>query len=360
MNFSLMNALVTAPGNTAIVTKIPVPQPGPREIRVKVHSVALNPVDALYVAHPSDAPGRVVGSDISGIIDMTGDSVTAWEVGDRVAGLLQGATSGNQRPGGFAEYAILEADLAIKIPDGVSFEDAATLPLCSLTAAQALFIRLEIPAPFPSNFSFPPPQSSSPAILVYSASTSVGQFVIHLARLLRTQSGNSYRVFATASGKHHEKLLAFGVDAVYDYHSPTWPEDVRQASSGIDFAVDCISEDDSTAKVSQTFGERGGKIAVVRSTAWSKEGIREDVTPLYGAAWMGLGREIIYNVLILDGVIPASLSWRAFTVHFFRFLSSGSPQDPSKFPVEPNPVRLEPGGLERIVEDGFTLLGSGR
>lgn len=46
------------------------------------------------------------------------------------------ATSGNPRPGGFAEYAILEADLAIHIPAAVTSEQAAGFPLCSLTAAQ--------------------------------------------------------------------------------------------------------------------------------------------------------------------------------------------------------------------------------
>jgi NADPH:quinone reductase-like Zn-dependent oxidoreductase len=40
------------------------------------------------------------------------------------------------RPGGFAEYAILEQDLAIHVPAGVSFDEAATVPLCALTAAQ--------------------------------------------------------------------------------------------------------------------------------------------------------------------------------------------------------------------------------
>jgi hypothetical protein len=55
------------------------------------------------------------------------------------------ATSGNLRPGGFAEYAILEQDLAIRIPAAVPLEDAATLPLCSLTAAQVdEFISLDI------------------------------------------------------------------------------------------------------------------------------------------------------------------------------------------------------------------------
>ena len=57
--------------------------------------MALNPVDAYYVAHPVDqTPGRVVGSDVAGTIEKIGTNVTGWGVGDRVAGLLQGGTSG--------------------------------------------------------------------------------------------------------------------------------------------------------------------------------------------------------------------------------------------------------------------------
>lgn len=58
-----------------------------------MHSVALNPVDPLYVAHPpSQDYGRVIGSDITGTVDKIGKDVTSdrWKVGDRVAGLLQG------------------------------------------------------------------------------------------------------------------------------------------------------------------------------------------------------------------------------------------------------------------------------
>lgn len=61
---------------------------------IKIHSVALNPVDPLYVAHPpSSEYGRVIGSDIAGTVDKTGDNVASkWTIGDRVAGLLQGGT----------------------------------------------------------------------------------------------------------------------------------------------------------------------------------------------------------------------------------------------------------------------------
>lgn len=64
---------------------------------IKVHAVALNPVDALYVAHPSDKPGRVVGSDIAGVVDKIGNGVTKWKLGDRVAGLLQGGKSDSSK-----------------------------------------------------------------------------------------------------------------------------------------------------------------------------------------------------------------------------------------------------------------------
>ncbi|KAF9026900.1 GroES-like protein [Hymenopellis radicata] len=349
-----MDALVTAPGDTAVVQRIAIPEPGPNEIRVRVHSVALNPVDALYVAHPADTNfGRVVGSDIAGVVEKLGSGVTEWKVGDRAAGLLQGATSGNPRPGGFAEYAILEADLAIHVPDALSFDEAATLPMGTLTAAQALFIRLGINAPFPNSpYTFPAESLPSPTILIYSAATSIGLYAIEFAKLLRTPSGAPYRIFATASPKHHAKLLSLGVEAVFDYRSKTWESEILAASGGIAYAFDCISEDDTTARISQTFREGGGTIAVVRKAAWNKQGVREDVKPWYGAAWMGLGHEIFYN----NETMPASPEWwRAFTVALFRFLSGQ--QD---VVVKPNPVRAMPGGLGRIVEDGFRLLGAGK
>jgi hypothetical protein len=225
-----------------------------------------------------------------------------------------------------------------------------------------------------SPFKFRPTALDSPAILVYSGATSVGLFAIELAKTLRTPSGKPYRIFATASPKNHAKLLSLGVEAVFDYRSPTWPEEAREASGGISYAVDCISEDNSTAHISQTFVEGGGKIAVIRKAAWNREGVRSDVTPLYGAVWVGLGHEIMYNGMFLSSILPgsrlichttgeilpASPSWRDLTVAFFRYLSGGSPTDPTRFPIAANPIRLMPGGLDRIVPDAFALIGSGK
>jgi len=358
-----MQALVTAPGNIAVVSRIPIPEPGSNEIRIRVHSVALNPVDPLYVAHPpSQEYGRVIGSDIAGTIDELGKNLASdhWNVGDRVAGLLQGATSGNKiaSPGGFAEYAILESDLAFRIPENVTFDEAATFPLCSLTAAQALFIRLRLPSPFknPYQHASPPSHFRKASILVYSASTSLGLFTVQLAKLVTP----GINVIATASPSNHSLLRSLGVDSVFDYRSSTWVDDVKRASGGgIDYAVDCISEDDTTGSISQCFVEGGSaavdgekRIAVIRSTAWDKSLVRKDVSPLYGAVWVGLGKKIFYN----DGILPADPTQRTFAVAFFQYLSSST----SVYQIKPNPVRLMPGGLAKIVPDGFMLIGSGK
>ncbi|KAF5324791.1 hypothetical protein D9611_004295 [Ephemerocybe angulata] len=347
----MMDALVTVAGNTAAVAQVPIPHAGPNEIRVKVHSIALNPVDALYSAHQVDKPGRVVGSDIAGYVDQIGEGVSNWKVGDRVAGLLQGATSANPRPGGFATYAILESDLAIAITEDVSFDDAASLPLCALTAAQALYIRLGLDPPFPgSPYSKPPVQAhsdgSAPVILVYSAATSLGLYTVQLARLLRyhTPEGEAkpFMVVTTSSPKHFGKLKDLGADAVFDYRDSSWPEQVRQAySGGIDYAVDCISEGDTTGVISDLYRTGGGVIAVIRAVAWNKERVRSDVTPPYGAT------------------LRAPPSSRALTVAFYQWLSHGSPTNPKVFPIDPNPVRLMPGGLKEVAADGFVLLGGG-
>ncbi|KAG6865014.1 hypothetical protein C0991_005656 [Blastosporella zonata] len=303
-----MEALVTAPGNTAVINTIPIPEPAVNEIRIQVRAVSLNPVDALYTAAPPapDDPGRVVGSDFAGVVEKVGDNVTQWKIGDRVTGFVQGATAENRRPGGFAEYAILEADLTIRIPSDISFEEASTVPLCALTAAQMLFITLALNAPFnnPAKVTHEL-KGDSPAILIYSASTSVGIFAIELALIARTPQGKPYRIFATASPKHHEKLLKKGVTAVFDYRDPDWPAKVRQESGGIAAALDCIAEGDSTAKISHSFEDTGGPIATVRGEAWTRDGFKDGVTGIYTTVWVGLGHDLYYRDALYTLAPPA-------------------------------------------------------
>lgn len=99
------------------------------------------------------------------------------------------------------------------------------------------------------------------------------------------------------------------------------------------------------------FWLRGVKCAIVRSReggAWTAKEL--PVEPINGAVWEGLGEEVQYQVFTVE----RSLVARQFAVEFYRWL--GEAVGGVLWPV---PIRLVPGGLERVVEDGFRLLGSG-
>lgn len=101
-----MQALVLDPvSETASVQSRPLPSPDPGEIFVKVHAIALNPVDALYVFNSVGAIDRIVGSDFAGTVVTSppGPNGQQLELGTRVAGFLQGACSVNKRSGVFGQ-----------------------------------------------------------------------------------------------------------------------------------------------------------------------------------------------------------------------------------------------------------------
>jgi NADPH:quinone reductase-like Zn-dependent oxidoreductase len=359
-----MNALVLdVEAETASITSVNIPTPGPGEVLVKVHAIALNPVDSLYTYNPLGKTGRIVGSDFAGTVHQS-DSASHFQHGQRVAGFLQGACSRNDRPGAFAEYLVCPADLLWLVPDDMTLEQAATISLCALTAAQAVFLRLGLPAPFalpPSSpLQAPTTATATPSeeplhVLIYGASTSVGLYAAQLIRHAATSTSKPIILLGTASPARFPLLQAapYAYDHLFDYREPTWPSEVRlfTQSKGIDLALDCISEGSSVAKVCSTLNS-GGKVAVTRSIeggAWDSSELKEGILPSYGAVWEGLGERVEYQGFIL----PASASSKEFTTAFYRWLSGGGKK------AQANPIRQMPGGLAKVVPDGFTLLGSG-
>jgi len=118
------------------VVETEVPEPGARQVRIKVAAATLNPVDAGVRAGVFGGAGERTGLgwDVAGTIDAVG-SASAWTVGDEVVALHYGAV----KPlGTHAEYVVVDADAVAPAPAGVDAVHAATLPLNALTAAQAL------------------------------------------------------------------------------------------------------------------------------------------------------------------------------------------------------------------------------
>lgn len=353
--------LLDVPAKTAHVTDVPTPTTAPPSyLLLRTSHIGLNPVDALYTFHPlapPSSPPRTIGSDFSATV-LSGP----LPAGTLVAGFLQGAASSNPLPGAFAEYITVESDLVWRVPEGISPAQAAGVSLCGLTAAQMVFWRLGMPAPF----GYVPrgeTQVRAPGawdggrevtVFVYGASTSVGMYAAQLVKRGFEAAGVRVRLIGAASKGRWGMLKegAYGYEELVDYREEGWVGKVRGWTDGrgVDFALDCVSEGATVRMVCETVRE-GAKVAIVRSReagAWSTEGVPLEKV-VYGAVWEGLGKEVGYTGF----VVPASAEARAFAVAFYKWLSEGRN-------LEPSPVRMMPGGLERVVEDGLTLLGPGK
>ncbi|MFI6014965.1 NADP-dependent oxidoreductase [Streptomyces sp. NPDC051243] len=146
------------------VVETGVPEPGAREVRIKVAAAALNPVDAGVRAGVFGGAGKRIGLgwDVAGTVDAVG-AAAAWSVGDEVVALDYGMV---KPVGTHAEYVVVPADAVAKAPVTVDAVHAATLPLNALTAVQALDL-LELA-----------PERS---LLVTGAAGAVGGYAVQLA-----------------------------------------------------------------------------------------------------------------------------------------------------------------------------------
>ncbi|KAI8307239.1 hypothetical protein K4K59_011127 [Colletotrichum sp. SAR11_240] len=358
-----MKALVLSPSERSVsVKEIPIPSPGPREILIKVCAVALNHVDALYANNPIAAQDdRVIGSDFSGEVVQLGEGLDVVDdarakIGARVAGFVQGACSVNLCPGAFAEYLAIDYDLTWHIPTTISFESAATISLCGLTAAQGVFARLQLPCPFFNTRGFSGLGLAGDSllnVLIYGATSSLGLYAAQLVRASEKTSGRKIRLIGAASASKHAMLKQepYGYNALVDYRDADWVEQVRSAAGGgVQYAIDAISKSPSVEQVEQTLAG-DGQFAVFRSPALGGFDISKmRVKPLIGAVWEGLGVEVLYQ----GATLPANAEARRFATEFYNYVGSGASSGVVK--VQPNPVRLMLGGLDRIASEGFALL----
>lgn len=174
-----MKAIIVDEGKTASVHKdVPVPKLRDDYVLVKVNSVALNPTDWKHIAFELGKPGCISGCDGSGTVVKVGPKVTKqWKEGDRIAVVAHGANASQKEDGVFAEYAVAKGDVQIRMPDGLSFEKAATISLGAATCGQGLFqkgLKLGLPDEGKGKGEF---------VLVYGGSTATGTLAIQYATL---------------------------------------------------------------------------------------------------------------------------------------------------------------------------------
>jgi NADPH:quinone reductase-like Zn-dependent oxidoreductase len=202
----------------------PVPQISDDEVLVKIIATSVNPIDwkvragSMKESDPHDFP-LILGWDVAGIIEKVGPRVTTFSPGDAIY-----ARPDANRNGAYAEYiAVRESEVAFK-PETISFMDAASLPLASITAWSSVIDRGEIRA--------------GQSILIHAGSGGVGSIAVQL-----TKWKGAY-VISTTSAANLDLVKSLGADEVIDYQST----DFKDVVKNVDVVFDTIGgqvQDDS-------------------------------------------------------------------------------------------------------------------
>jgi NADPH:quinone reductase-like Zn-dependent oxidoreductase len=172
-----------------------VPEPGPGEVLVKVHATAVHPLDCDIRAKRARVPAktgfpRVLGFDLSGVVERVGPDVTRFRPGDAVYGLID-----YRRDGAAAEFVRTRHDFLQPKPPALGHEEAAAVPLAGLTALQALRLKARL--------------REGERVLVAGAAGAVGHLAVQVARAY------GGRVAAQCPAGWEARARELGAEAVF-------------------------------------------------------------------------------------------------------------------------------------------------
>jgi len=200
-----------------ILQDLPVPQPGPGQVLVRVLASAVNPLDTKIAAgkggHANQTLPAVLGMDLAGVVERLGEDVTAFSVGAEVYGMA-GGIGGNQ--GALAQYIAVDADLLARKPHNLSMREAAALPLIFITAWEGLVDRANVRA--------------GQKVLIHGGAGGVGHVAVQIAK------ARGAEVFATGSAHSRAAIESFGATPI-DYRSSTVDDYMAQHTDGEGFDV---------------------------------------------------------------------------------------------------------------------------
>jgi NADPH:quinone reductase-like Zn-dependent oxidoreductase len=215
-----------------VIEEMPIPEFGSGEILVRVQATGINPVDwkiregynkeRIKIDFPF-----ILGWDVAGAVADTGNLVSRFKIGDLVFALADMTRNGAE-----AEYVVLKTDAAAHVPSTISLEEAAAVPLTSLTAWTMLFDKADL--------------QPGQRVLIHAASGGVGSFAVQLAKI-----AGAY-VAGTTSEMNIDYVKSLGADEVINYKSV----DFSSALKDYDVVLDTIGGE--TQKRSFKILKKGG------------------------------------------------------------------------------------------------------
>ncbi|KAJ5495546.1 hypothetical protein N7539_000662 [Penicillium diatomitis] len=354
------------PGKLTVQHDAPIPALASDMVMVKTAAVAINAADAKMLDY-SAAPGAIHGYDFAGSIVALGDGVLAsgrFAVGDRVAGYVHGMYAlssatyqssswklhqteltlprNKLRPdvGAFAEYVGATADLLLKLPDEMTFHEAAGLGVGVATTTVGLFSELGVASLDQLHAGNKDVQDKAEAefVLVSGGSTATGTRALQLLKLA------GLRPIATCSPSNIDLVTRFGAEKAFDYHSPTCAADIRAYTGNqLAYAFDCISQVDTTTLCYAALGRAGGRYVALDPP---REAVTQTRAATVEPSWI-MGLTLFGSKIALDGEYyrDARPQDRVFGAAAFRavedLLHLGL--------IQPHPVKIMPGGWEGVM-----------
>lgn len=191
-----------------VMVERPIPEPAEDEVLIKVEATAVNRLDIITRENKSlQEPYPILGVEVSGVVVKESPNYPELEVGTRVAGLT------NQN--GYAEYTAMHAGHAMRIPESMSFIEAAAIPETFLTAYQTMFWLGEL--------------KPLETVLIHAAGSGVGTAAIQLASRKITDA----KIIATAGSQHKlDMAKALGAKHVINYRKEDFAEKVLEYTDG--------------------------------------------------------------------------------------------------------------------------------
>jgi NADPH2:quinone reductase len=245
-----MKAIFYEQHGTAEVLQVgerPTPEPQDNEVLVEVVATSVNPIDRRlrsgelqeYITRTFPV---VPGWDLAGKIAKVGAKVTDWQVGDEVLGL---AFTWSIQHGSYAEYCPIDTASITEKPASISFEQAAALPLVSLTAWQALSEFGELKA--------------GQSVFIQAGAGGVGSVAIPMAKHLGA------KVYTTTSAKNHDYVKSLGADVIIDYNADDYESALRQhETNGVDLVLEALLGN-GTAEAAIRLTKDGGRVAYMNN-----------------------------------------------------------------------------------------------
>jgi NADPH:quinone reductase-like Zn-dependent oxidoreductase len=224
------------------------PEPGAGQVRIRVAAAGVNFADVMArIGLYPDAPKlpAVVGYEVAGTIDAVGPGTTL-EVGARVLAMI--------RFGGYSEVVVVPEPMAVPLPDGLSFEKAAAIPVNYLTA-WTMLVWLGNSHP-------------GEKVLVHAAAGGVGQAALQICKVRGAE------VIGTASKSKHARLKELGVTHCIDYTAEDFEVEVKRITNGrgVDIVLDAVGGE-SFGKSYRSLAPLG-RLFVFGGSAFAPKGTR--------------------------------------------------------------------------------------